>query len=364
MIPFIDLKTQYQQLEAQMQRRFRDVMEHGQYIMGPEVQELEKLLADYIGTKHCIALSSGTDALLLPLMALGIGPGDEVVVPDLSFFATAEMIEFIGAKSVFCDVDPRTYNMDPASLRKAITPRTKAIMPVSLYGQCPAMDEINAIAREHKLPVLEDGAQSFGATYRGKKSLALSTVGCTSFFPSKPLGCYGDGGACFTDDDELALAMRELRVHGQAKRYVHTRIGINARMDTLQAAFLIEKMSIFEREVELRQQVARRYDEGLRGVLATPHVEAENRSVFAQYSVLVSNREAVLQKLTAAGIPTAIHYPVVLSKQPVFSAARQAESNNPVATKVASQVFSLPMHPYLLRTDQDKVIEAVKHAVQ
>lgn len=364
MIPFIDLKTQYKQLEAQMHRRFREVMEHGQYIMGPEVQELEKLLADYIGTKHCIALSSGTDAILLPLMALGIRPGDEIIVPDLSFFATAEMIEFMGAKSVFCDVDPRTYNMDPASLKKCITARTKAIMPVSLYGQCADMDEINAVAAQYGLPVIEDGAQSFGAIYKGKKSLALSTVGATSFFPSKPLGCYGDGGACFTDRDDLAQAMRELRIHGQSKRYVHTRIGVNARMDTLQAAFLIEKMSIFEREVELRQQVARRYDEGLRDVLTTPFVHAHNRSVYAQYSVLVDNRESILQRLSASGIPTAVHYPIELSKQPVFSHARQMESSNPVSASVASRVFSLPMHPYLLRDDQGKVIEAVKQALQ
>jgi len=364
MIPFIDLKTQYQQLAPQMLKRFQQVMEHGQYIMGPEVQELEKLLAEYIGSKHCVALSSGTDALLLPLMALGIQPGDEIIVPDLSFFATAEVVEFIGAKSIFCDVDHRTYNIDPAALRKCISPKTKAIMAVGLYGQCADMDEINAIANESRIPVIEDGAQSFGAIYKGKKSLSLSTIGATSFFPSKPLGCYGDGGACFTNDDELALVMRELRIHGQSKRYVHTRIGLNARMDTLQAAFLIEKMSIFEREIELRQEVARRYDQALSSVMKTPFVREHNRSVYAQYSVLVENRETVIQKLTAAGVPTAIHYPVVLSKQPVFSQQRQAESHNPVAVSIASQVFSLPMHPYLSRDDQNKVIEAVKSAVQ
>lgn len=363
MIPFIDLKSQYKELEERMLFRFKSVMEHGQYIMGPEIQELEVLLAQYIGTKHCISLSSGTDALLVALMALDIKNNDEVIVPDLSFFGTAEVIELLGAKSVFCDVDPRTYNMDVESLKKCITGKTKAIMPVGLYGQCAEMDTINSIAKEFGIPVIEDGAQSFGAIYKGKKSLALSTIGCTSFFPSKPLGCYGDGGACFTDDDTLAQAMREIRVHGQSKRYVHSRIGLNARMDTLQAAFLIEKMSVFEKEIEQRQLVANRYNLALKDKVVTPFVEIHNRSVFAQYSVLVDNRAQVLSKLTEKGIPTAIHYPNELSKQPVFSEKRQNESNNPVATSISQKVFSLPMHPYLSKDDQDKVIEAVKASV-
>jgi UDP-2-acetamido-2-deoxy-ribo-hexuluronate aminotransferase len=363
MIPFIDLKSQYSRVEDQMLKRFKAVMEHGQYIMGPEIKELEDLLADYIGAKHCISLSSGTDALLIALMALDIGAGDEVIVPDLSFFGSAEVVEILGAKSIFCDVDPVTYNLDPLKLEGLITKKTKAIMPVSLYGQCADFDEINAIGSKFKIPVIEDGAQSFGAIYKNKKSLNLSLIGCTSFFPSKPLGCYGDGGACFTNDDSLALAMKELRTHGQSKRYVHSRIGLNARMDTLQAAFLVEKMKIFEDEVERRLEVARRYNEGLRDFVKVPFIKGDNRSVYAQYSVLVSNRDQVLAKLNEQGVPTAIHYPEVLSKQPVFDSKRQAESQNMIAKEISQKVFSLPMHPYLSEVVQKEIIEKVKKAV-
>lgn len=364
MIPFIDLKSQYQRLEGRMQERFNRVMAHGQYIMGPEIQELEGVLASYVGTKHCIALSSGTDALLLALMALDVKPGDEVIVPDFSFFGTAEVVELLGAKCIFAEVDARTANLDPATLERLITPKTKAIMPVGLYGQCADMDEINAIARRHQLPVIEDAAQSFGAVYKGRKSLALSEIGCTSFFPSKPLGCYGDGGACFTNRDDLAQTMRELRVHGQAKRYYHTRLGVNARMDTLQAAFLVEKMSIFEEEVELRQEVADRYTTGLKGVVETPFVHGHNRSVWAQYTIQVDGRDTIIARLQELGVPTAVHYPLELSQQPVFPPERRAEARNPIATRLAKRVLSLPMHPYLSLADQTKVVEAVKKALQ
>lgn len=259
MIPFIDLKAQYEAIKPQVQARINQVLEHGQYIMGPEVIELEEKLAAYVGVKHCISASSGTDTLLIAMMALGIGSGDEVITTPFTFIATGEMIALLGAKPVFVDIDPKTYNIDPSKIAAAISHKTKAIMPVSLYGQCADMDEINVIANQHGLPVIEDAAQSFGATYKGRKSCALSTIGSTSFFPSKPLGGYGDGGALFTNDDTLAKAMKEIRVHGQDRRYHHPRIGINGRLDTLQAAILLAKLERFDWEVQQRQKVGAGY---------------------------------------------------------------------------------------------------------
>ena len=242
-IPFIDLKTQYQAVKPQIQARIDAVLEHGQYIMGPEVKELEDKLAAFTGAKHCITCASGTEALLMSLMALGIGPDDEIVTTPFTFVATAEVIVLLGAKPVFVDVEPDTGNIDASLIEAKITSKTKAIMPVSLYGQTADMDAINAIAAKRgNLPVIEDAAQSFGATYKGRQSCNLSTIGCTSFFPSKPLGCYGDGGAIFTNDDALAQAMREIRVHGQSQRYVHTRVGVGGRMDTLQCAIVLAKL--------------------------------------------------------------------------------------------------------------------------
>jgi UDP-2-acetamido-2-deoxy-ribo-hexuluronate aminotransferase len=358
-IPFIDLKTQYQALKPQIQSRINAVLEHGQYIMGPEVKELEDKLAAYVGVKHCISASNGTDTLLIAMMALGINSGDEVITTPFTFIATGEMIALLGAKPVFVDIDPKTYNIDPRKIAAAITPKTKAIMPVSLYGQCADMDAINVIANQHGLPVIEDAAQSFGAIYKCRKSCALSTIGSTSFFPSKPLGGYGDGGALFTDDDSLANAMREIRLHGQDRHYHHLRIGINGRMDTLQAAVLLVKLEIFSAEVLARQRIADRYDSLLAGKIVTPFIESFNRSVYAQYTLLVSNRSAVQQKLKEHGIPTAVHYPIPLNLQPAFKYLKQSEGSFSIAEDIAKRVISLPMSPYLSDADQQRIADAV-----
>ena len=283
---FIDLKAQYNLIKENVDKRIQKVLDHQKFIMGPEIQELEETLAEYVGVKHCIGVANGTDALQISMMALGIGPGDEVITTPFSFIATAETIVLLGAKPVFVDIDPKTYNINPVLIEQAITPKTKAIMPVSLYGQCADFDRINQIAAKHNIPVIEDGAQSFGATYKGKKSCSLSTIGCTSFFPSKPLGAYGDAGACFTDNDELAKTIREIRVHGQDRRYHHPRIGVNGRLDTLQAAILLAKFEIFPKEVEARSQIGQKYSELLKNTdVITPYIEPHNTSVYAQYTV-------------------------------------------------------------------------------
>ena len=358
---FIDLKAQYQRIQAQVQQRIQAVLEHGQYILGPESEELERRLAAYVGARHAINVASGTDALLIALMALEIKPGDEVITSPFSFFATAEVIVLLGARPVFVDIDPRTYNLDPKLIEREITPKTRVIMPVSLYGQCADFDAINAIAAKHKLVVIEDGAQSFGAAYKGRKSCGLSAIGCTSFFPSKPLGCYGDGGACFTNDDALAQKMRWIRVHGQDRRYHHPLIGINGRLDTLQCAILLPKLDVFPEEVELRSRIGARYSELLQNVCVTPYVEPHNLSVYAQYTIQVDRREAVQASLQKAGIPTAIHYPVPLHRQPALAAYA---ADCPISDAAAARVLSLPMHPYLKAEDQDRIVAAVKAAVK
>jgi len=353
---FIDLKTQYRQIEDDVFARIRGVLEHGQYIMGPEVRELEERLAERVGVKHCIGVSSGTDALLVAMMALGVGPGDEVITSPFTFIATGEMIALLGAKPVFVDIDPQTYNIDPERIETAITPKTRAIMPVSLYGQCADFDAINAIAEQYGLPVIEDGAQSLGATYKGRQSCALSTVGCTSFFPSKPLGGYGDSGACFTDDDGLAKLMREIRVHGQDRRYHHPRVGINGRIDTIQAAVLLAKLDLFETEVEARWRIGARYSQLIQSKglpFTTPFIAERNTSVYAQYTLLSDERDAVLERLQAAEIPTAVHYPVPLNKQP---ALQTTEFDLAVSERLSGKVFSLPMHPYLSDSDQEQIV--------
>jgi len=351
---FIDLKGQYRLIEADVHQRIRIVLDHGQYIMGPEVFQLEEKLAQFVGVKHCIGVANGTDALLIALMALGIGVGDEVITTPFSFAATAEVILLLGAKPVFIDINPKTYNLDPNLIEAAITLKTKAIMPVSLYGQCADFDAINTIAKKHHLVVIEDGAQSFGATYKGKRSCSLSTIGCTSFFPSKPLGCYGDGGACFTNDDALAKAMREIHVHGQDRRYHHARLGINGRLDTIQAAILLAKFEIFPKEIELRQGIAARYNELLKmkGVVL-PHIEPQNSSVYAQYTIQVENRDAVRKKLAESDIPTAIHYPIPLHHQPAFQSDCICEK----ADTAAMLVVSLPIGPYLKQQDQSRIVQ-------
>ena len=361
-IDFIDLKTQYRALEPQIRQRIDTVLAHGQYIMGPEVRELEERLAAYVDVRHCIATASGTDSLLIALMALGIGPGDEVITTPFSFIATAEVIALLGARPVFVDIDPRTYNLDPAAIAAAVTTKSRAIMPVSLYGQCADYDRINAIAEEHGLPVIEDGAQSFGATYKGRRSCGLTTIGATSFFPSKPLGCYGDGGALFCNDDALAKAMREIRVHGQDRRYHHPRIGINGRMDTLQAAILLAKFEVFPEELAARQRIGSRYAELLQGVVEAPHIAADNLSVYAQFTVEVEERGSVQEQLLSQGIPTAVHYPLPLHQQPAFATGEHPE-HHPAAERAARRVLSLPMHPYLDEQTMQTVCRALEAAL-
>lgn len=359
---FIDLKSQYQRLKPQIDAAIQRVLDHGQYILGPEVAELEEKLASYTGAKYCITVANGTDALQIALMALGVGPGDEVITPGFTYIATAETVALLGAKPVYVDIEERTYNLDPALLEAAITPRTKAIIPVSLYGQCADFDAINAIAAQHGLPVIEDAAQSFGAIYKGRKSCNLSDIGCASFFPSKPLGCYGDGGAVFTSDAELAKVIRQIARHGQDRRYHHVRVGVNSRLDTLQAAVLLPKLAVFDEEVALRQTVATRYIELFHGVgqLVPPFVEPHNLSVWAQFTVRVKNREALQKDLQAAGVPTAVHYPIPLNRQP---AVADASAQLPVGDLVAGEVMSLPMHPSLDAHTQRDIVQAVTRSI-
>ena len=352
---FIDLEQQQNRIKKQIDTNIAKVLAHGRYIMGPEVSELEEQMADYVGVKYCIGVSSGTDALLIAMMALEIGPGDEVITTPFTFIATSEMIKLLGAKPVFVDIDPQTYNIDPEKISSAITDNTKLILPVSLYGQCADMDAINTIAKQHNLPVLEDGAQSFGATYKGRKSCNLSTVGCTSFFPSKPLGCYGDGGAIFTNDDVLAKMMCEIRVHGQDKRYSHPRLGINGRLDTIQAAVLLAKFEIFPDEVMQRDRVGRQYTASINAMQSTivaPQIRSNCTTVYAQYSIMANNREQLIAKLNKMNIPTVVHYPIPLHLQPPFY---NNQLNLPVVEDVATKIVSLPMHPYLSTEDIEKV---------
>ena len=361
MIEFIDLKAQQALLKEQIDVGIQRVLAHGQYILGPEVSELEEKLAAFVGAKYCISVANGTDALQIAQMALGIGPGDEVITPGFTYIATAETVALLGATPVYVDVCPRTYNLDPTQLEAAITSRTKAIIPVSLYGQCADFDAINAIAARHGIPVIEDAAQSFGASYKGRRSCNLSTIACTSFFPSKPLGCYGDGGAIFTNDDELAKVIRQIARHGQDRRYHHIRVGVNSRLDTLQAAILLPKLEIFPRELEQREQVAQGYARLLgEAGIAAPFVEEHNLSAWAQYTVQVVGRDQVQERLKIAGIPTAVHYPIPLNRQP---AVKDDRARLPVGDTVAERVMSLPMHPYL-GEQQSLVIDALQEALQ
>lgn len=359
MIEFIDLKAQQSRIKAEIDAGIQRVLAHGQYILGPEVAELEEKLAAYVGAKYCITCANGTDALQVVQMAFGIGPGDEVITPGFTYIATAETVAVLGATPVYVDVNPKTYNLDVEKLEAAITPRTKAIIPVSLYGQCADFDAINAIAAKYNIPVIEDAAQSFGATYKGRKSCNLSTVACTSFFPSKPLGCYGDGGAIFTNDDELAKVIRQIARHGQDRRYHHIRVGVNSRLDTLQAAILLPKLEILDEEMQARQHVADTYTKLFNeaGILTTPFIEAYNQSAWAQYTIQVDHRSEIQEKLKAQGIPTAVHYPIPLNKQP---AVANENAILPVGDAIAECVMSLPMHPYLTLEAQEKIVNSLK----
>lgn len=359
---FVDLKVQYAALREKIDARIHRVLEHGQFILGPEMYELEEKLATYTGSRHCITCASGTEALLIALMALDIKPGDEVITTPFTFVATAEMIVLLGAVPVFVDIEPDTCNINASKIEAAITSRTRAIMPVSLYGQPADMDEINAIANRHGFAVIEDAAQSFGANYRGRKSCNLSTIGCTSFFPSKPLGCYGDGGATFTNDDGLAKAMREIRTHGQEKRYYHTRIGVGGRMDTIQCAVVLAKLERFEWEIARRIEIGQRYDALLAErvpELKRVQVRQDRTSVYAQYTVMTPQRERLQSALAARGVPTAVHYPVPLHQQPAYR-KYGAELGLAVSDSLAAEVISLPMYADLPSSAQDKIVALVR----
>ena len=365
-LDFIDLKTQYASLRESVNGRIQAVLDHGQYIMGPEVKELEQRLADFTGARHCITVASGTEALLIALMALGVKAGDEIITTPFTFVATAEVIVLLGAKPVYADIEADTCNIYAAGIEARITPRTKAIIPVGLYGQVPDMAEINAIGQRHGIAVIEDAAQSFGASYRGARSGHLSTIGCTSFFPSKPLGCYGDGGAMFTDDDALAQACREIRVHGQSKRYHHTRVGVGGRMDTLQCAVVLAKLDRFEWEIAQRLDKGERYRQMIRdsgapvGLLA---VRPDRDCVWGQFTIFVDQREALKQRLQAMGVPTAVHYPKPLHLQPAY-ADLCCPDCCPVSVDAGRRVMSLPMSADITESDMRRVVDALASACQ
>lgn len=369
---FIDLKTQYKRLETMIDKGLKTVLNHGQYVMGSEVHELETQLAQWAETKQSIAVSSGTDALLLALLALDVARDDEVITSPFSMFATVEMIALIGAKPVFVDIDPKTFNMNADLLEKAITSKTKAIMPVSLYGQCADMDAINAIAEKYHLPVIEDAAQSFGARYKEKPSCGLSTIACTSFYPAKPLGGYGDSGACFTNDVLLAEKIRALHNHGQDRRYNHPMVGINGRMDSFQAVVLLAKLTLFKEELAQRQIIAQRYNDGLSSVVETPYIESHHMSSYAQYTIKLSApsgqdpvmyRETLQAKLQEKGVPTMVHYPLPIHLQPAMAYLNLPIGSFPHSEAAGDSVLSLPMHPYLTEDEQNIVIDALKKIV-
>lgn len=358
MIPFFDLAAQQSAIKNQIDENIRNVLAHGKFILGPEVLELEERLAEFTGARFCITCANGTDALQIALMAIGIGPGDEVITPAFSYIATAEATALLGAKPVYVDVDPVSFNINPALIEEKITTKTKAIIPVSLYGQPANFAMINAIAAKHNLIVIEDAAQSFGAEQNEKKSCNLSDIGCTSFFPTKPLGCYGDGGAIFTSDENLAKSLRQIARHGQEKRYYHTRVGINSRLDTLQAAILIPKLGILDAEIDARNKLANKYTTAFCSDkrLTCPSITYGNRSAWAQYTLKIKDRDVFKQKLGDAGVPTAVHYPMPLNKQPAVSDNNIKLING---DKLSKEVVSLPMHAYMSDAIFKKITEAV-----
>lgn len=361
-IEFIDLAAQQARIKVEIDRRIQAVLDHGRYILGPEVEELEERLAEFTGAVHCITVANGTDALQIAQMAIGIEPGDEVITPGFSYAATAETIALLGAKPAYVDIDPRSFNLDPEKVEAAISSRTKAIIPVSLFGQCADYKAINRIAKRHGLYVIEDAAQSFGASQNDRKSCNSTDIACTSFFPSKPLGCYGDGGAIFTNNAELAIVMRQIARHGQDRRYHHRRLGVNSRLDTLQAAILLAKLDIFEEELIRRQDVADRYNHAFQGTeyLTPPRLAPGNISAWAQYTIRLADRDKIQAKLGKAGIPTTIHYPIPLHRQPAFA---DASARLPECDRAADEVISLPMHPYLPFETQNFIINTLKSEI-
>jgi UDP-2-acetamido-2-deoxy-ribo-hexuluronate aminotransferase len=358
---FIDLKEQYRRYKSEIDERMRAVLAHSHYVMGPEVAELEQALAKYAGVKHCITGSSGTHTLEIALRALGIGPGDEVITVPFTWISTAEVIALVGARPVFVDIEPDTFNINVDLLPAAITPRTKAILPVSLFGQMPDYDRINTLAAQHGLPVIEDAAQSFGAEQRGRKSGGVTTIGSTSFFPAKPLGCYGEGGALFSNDDPLAEKIRAIRTHGGLKRHYHPLLGTNGRFDTIQAAVLLAKLPHFEWEVKERGRIGARYSAALQDFCTVPVVAPGNTHVYAQYTIRLPERDKVAERLKALGIPTAVYYPKCLHEQPVFANLGYHLGDFLESERASREVLSLPMHPFLASDEQDKIINALKN---
>ena len=367
---FVDLKYQYGTIKENVVDRINNVLEHGRFIMGPEVAELEAKLAGYSGVKHCISCASGTDALLLALMAYGVGPGDAIFTTPFTFIATAEVIAHLGATPVFVDIDSDTFNISAEALEKAIADLKstnkdlipKGIIPVDLFGLPADYDAINEIAKRNNLFVLEDAAQSFGSEYKGRKACSLGDIAATSFFPAKPLGCYGDGGAVFTDNNDVADVLRSLRVHGKGSdKYDNVRIGVNGRLDTMQAAILLAKMDIFPKEVALRQEVALRYSEKLDVCVKVPVIPNGYKSVWAQYSIVSSKKTELMNALKDAGIPVAVYYPKPLHLQTAFAYLGYKEDSMPVSERISNEIFSIPMHPYLTRDDQDKIVNAIKN---
>lgn len=355
---FIDLKTQYQNYKSDIDRRIHTVLDHGQYIMGPEVHELEEILADYVSVNHCITVSSGTHSLEIALRALGVGHGDEVITVPFSWISSAEVIKLVGATPVFVDIEYDTFNMDASKLEDAISDKTKAIIPVSLFGQMPELEKINNVADKHDIAVIEDAAQSFGATRNGVKSCGASLIGSTSFFPAKPLGCYGDGGALFTDDDELAETLRAIRTHGGVKRHYHTHVGTNGRFDSMQAAVILGKWPWFEEEIRARGELGARYSDLLNGHCITPAVLDGNSHVYAQYTIRVNEekRDEIVSEMKESGIPVGIYYPKCFHEQPIFEHLGYALGDFPESEKASREVLSLPMHPFLKEKEQDKII--------
>jgi UDP-2-acetamido-2-deoxy-ribo-hexuluronate aminotransferase len=359
---FVDLSAPLERYGPDVQRRMQAVFAHGGFIMGPEVFELEAALAHFVGVEYAITVASGTHALELALRALGIGPGDEVITVPFTWISTAEAIALVGAKPVFVDIEPHGFNLDPQRLAAAITPRTRAILPVSLFGQMAELETIAPIAARHNLAVIEDGAQSFGASRYGRRSCGATLLGCTSFFPTKPLGCYGDGGALFTNDSALAEQLRALRIHGSSARHQHTVLGTNARLDTLQAAALLAKLPYFEHELAERARIAWRYSEALAGLVEVPRALPGNTHVYAQYTLRAAQRDQLQARLKARGVPSAVYYPRCLHQQPVF-ATLAGGATLPESERAAREVLSLPMHAYLSESDQARVIDAVQRAL-
>jgi len=360
---FIDLATQQKKIRSIIEEKIIKVLDHGRYIMGPEIKELEEKLADYVGAKYAVGVASGTDALLMSLMAHEIGEGDAVITTPFTFIATGEVIRLVGAEPVFVDIDPKTYNIDPMEFDKAVQKietegklKVRGVIPVDLFGQAADYDAINAIAEKHNIVVIEDAAQSFGASYKGRKACSLSGIAATSFFPAKPLGAYGDGGMVFTQDQGLYEKLISIRVHGQgSNKYDNIRVGINGRLDSIQAAILLAKFDIFPGEIDLRQEVASNYNNLLKDHVVIPFVEDFNVSAWAQYSILHPKREEMMAKLKEQGIPTAIYYPKPLHLQDAFDFLEYKKGDFPVSEKIADEIFSIPMHPYLKTEDQEKI---------